>query len=891
MILTFAQGIARHATTTGNIGDPQNFLVSPSSEKVDINAPREQPLILSLAHRDTNYLLTIFKDGGTIQAWGYGGNNNGPMLPGNGSGTNSDEFYLYVDINRSTGEYTYGYHKEDFSAGTQPPNTIDPINRPDGSHWFNINLRTMNQWNANATPPSYGFYREFIRVFVAKYILGSGTFVSVSDNSPVFTGTQVGVVVGSSPAMGATGFRTGSLVYDVNGNAFKRSSNTGKDVFFTTEDLFTTQLPTSSRIRIESFTVDGLSTANMGAYTAVRFNDFNEIGPLTPALQTAGLFGIIEESVVTGQLTKVAIDGVLNNPNWNWDEVNQQIFVGTGGALQTLPAIPNQVPIAFALDRTTIVMRPARVVLTTGEEETIFPATTGQLGLVKVSVNPPGSPEADPTAVEINDPILVPGNTFAAASHNHDGLYYRETELDDDAGTAGAKVDKVVGTVDNMVKINAVGNLVDAGIDATDILTVTTANSTYLKLDTSNDPLTGSLRTDDGSEGQPGYAFDNGATTGMWYNSPDLSFSVGGDEKFKIESDGTLSVTEPSYTTLITNSNDIPNKAYVDSAASGQFWVQGIRDPNLTDVVSSDPSNSLKISKRGQSATYIAYGGSYPQTWDAGGTTVSMNEGDVATIRINNTVGSPPAATGDWVKLELAPLAAGDRYILAAEAGGIGNLFSDPPFQWTVGDIVEFTNGIGGNNPTISGNWERPHGTAISTLNDGTTASVTDDDSYRIGYVYTFSREASQWLTITGAPSFQNLPLPYDLVYFIGGTPVANAVVGSVAITRNVTVIKSLGSPAIDQLAVAYTETPASTVETVIEIYKNNHGGGSPTPVVAGTVTFPIGANEGVVRIFEDIFLQKGDRLKLVMASSTDLIIEDISVTLVGCAITGTCAL
>jgi hypothetical protein len=494
MILDFAQGIVRHATTTGTPGDPQNFLqtVSSLSDRVDINAPLDQPLVLSVADRDAYYALTITMDGGTINAWGYGGSssNNAPMVAGQGSGVNKDEFYLYVDVNKATGLFSYGHTKYDPVSGTQPPYATNPQSRPDDQHWFDTIERTMKVWRKFVNPPSspltsYGSFVNVVRVFIAKYKIGSGpsAFTSLSDSSPSYLGTQAGLLANSSPNS-TYGFRTGALVFDVNGKPFKRSSAGGGNAFFTTEELFTTQLPTSTRIRIESFVVDGIAQANMSAYTIVRFTDFHEIVPLSPNFQDSGLFGIIEEATVVNRLTKVAIDGVITNFMWDWSEVNQPLYVDNAGAIVENPIIADQVPIAFVLDRTTIVLRPARVALAVGE--IIGPATETQLGTVTLSYPPSG----DPVVIEYNDPLLDAlksgvytqtyiDSNFYTQTYIDSNLYtqtyidsnlYTQSELDGSAGSSGAKIDKVVGITGNLVELDANGELVDTGIQASDVL-------------------------------------------------------------------------------------------------------------------------------------------------------------------------------------------------------------------------------------------------------------------------------------------------------------------------------------------------------------------------------------------------------------------------------------
>lgn len=129
-----------------------------------------------------------------------------------------------------------------------------------------------------------------------------------------------------------------------------------------------------------------------------------------------------------------------------------------------------------------------------------------------------------------------------------------------------------------------------------EILSTTVADSTYLRLDTTNDPLTGPLTINSGgsptstaiiangnivinsqirgsyqSAGAPTYSFTGDSDIGMYRVSADsLGFSTGGTLRLQIESNGTLNIGSTlNYHLLVTSDNDIPNKRFVDLAVAG----------------------------------------------------------------------------------------------------------------------------------------------------------------------------------------------------------------------------------------------------------------------------------------------------------------------------------
>jgi hypothetical protein len=68
----------------------------------------------------------------------------------------------------------------------------------------------------------------------------------------------------------------------------------------------------------------------------------------------------------------------------------------------------------------------------------------------------------------------------------------------------------------------------------------------------------------------PSYGFDGDTNTGVYYQTArvrELSFTTGGVQRFRVESNGVLRAIPSNYETLISDPADFPNKAYVDTVA------------------------------------------------------------------------------------------------------------------------------------------------------------------------------------------------------------------------------------------------------------------------------------------------------------------------------------
>jgi len=169
------------------------------------------------------------------------------------------------------------------------------------------------------------------------------------------------------------------------------------------------------------------------------------------------------------------------------------------------------------------------------------------------------------------------------------------------------------------------------------------------------------------------------------------------------------------------------SKAYVDTlVSSGATWANPISDPDLIDVVTSVPGSPVN------SSTYIAYGGSYPQTW---GAITTVAQGDV----LNYTT------AGGWAIIDT--ITAGDRFIIAGEHGTIGAGLSGVGFLNKA--LLQYVSG----DPALFASWTQPQGLPGSTLTNGTTVLVNNPLSPHYGHTYLYNLAGNVWVEIAGPGS------------------------------------------------------------------------------------------------------------------------------------------
>lgn len=314
MQLNFRQGLVRA---------PANFLAL-SGSNVNLNIASPETVVAAFADGDANYLITERQT--VVGAW------VGPF---------TSDTWLYWDIDKRTGQRTFGFTLLEPIEGATPP--LSPAN---DQHWFDTTTNKMKVWNSIASR-----WVERIRVFAAS-LQGGSVITSMSINAPVFTGTQVG-------SLANTPVSAGALVFDTNANPFKRSNGT----FYTTEDKVTTGIGSSTQVKLNSIVVEAMALESIPAFTIVRFADFGKIG-IASDVAEEGVYGIIETDGPAGDLVAVTTEGVVTNTDWDWSAagINAPLYVAGDGTL-TPTESPNGVAVALVIDRHSVLIRPTVVAL------------------------------------------------------------------------------------------------------------------------------------------------------------------------------------------------------------------------------------------------------------------------------------------------------------------------------------------------------------------------------------------------------------------------------------------------------------------------------------------------------------------------------------------------
>lgn len=320
MRISFRQGIV-HA--------PANFLELNGST-VDLSIATPEMVNVAFADKSTDYLHT---ERVSIQsAW------TGPFSSG------AQSFWLYWDINTATGQRTFGHTLHVPADGPSAPSS--PAN---DQHWFDTTANQMKVWSSAANR-----WIPKVRVFAAM-LAGGSVFISMSVNTPLYTGTQVGLLENTPTSVGA-------IIFDVNGDPIRRSYG-----FFTTEDVTVAGVASAAQVKLGAVMIQAVTAANIPAYSIVNFTDFNEVNLATNVIMTSngGAYGMIEVDAITGDVVSVALEGVITNPLWDWTSagVNAPLYVSLSGTLTATPP-PSPVVVATVVDTNTVLLRPSITTVT-----------------------------------------------------------------------------------------------------------------------------------------------------------------------------------------------------------------------------------------------------------------------------------------------------------------------------------------------------------------------------------------------------------------------------------------------------------------------------------------------------------------------------------------------
>ena len=374
MHINFRQGIVQHQ---------EPVFVQVQFPYVNLLADKSSPLILNIAAGSTDYLHA---EKNTInQAWG-------PI----GIGVDT---WLYVDIDQRTAQRTFGTTVFEPVEGS-----VAPASPANGQHWFDTTSAQMKVWSTG--------WNVKVRVFICKIQSGQVP-ISMSINSPVFTGTQVGDL---------TDVAVGYIVFDTNNNPIKNSNNK----FVTTEDKLVASSLSSTDVKLAGLLTTAIATTTMSAYTIVKFVDFGQVSPATSFTSSLPVsYGIIERDAITGEQVNVSTTGNITNLNWDWTSVgvNAYLYNDNTGQIVTTPIIPDQTPIGIVIDKNTISLIAKNII--TGIVPN--PATTTTVGLVKLSATP--TYPASPVAVGNNDPRLTDARPPTVHDHLISDIVGLQTNL------------------------------------------------------------------------------------------------------------------------------------------------------------------------------------------------------------------------------------------------------------------------------------------------------------------------------------------------------------------------------------------------------------------------------------------------------------------------------
>ncbi len=340
MKINLRQGIVRYQKDTQN---NQQFLLETSTG-IDLITTND-PTIVSFAHKNRNYLYTEKRS--VRNAW------IGPF-------ESNKDYWLYWDLDVKTGVRTFGH--------TTIPPIVDsnaPKNPPIDQHWFDTETDMMMVYNGVR-------FKERIRVFAAKYT--DGTVIDSYFGNSLFGGSQIGV---------NSMVEAGSLLFDDADKPLKRGDGT----FITTTDELASGVPTASNIKIEALKFAAVAATNIGAYHIVYLNDFDSILPATPLNIHNVPFGIIEEDAYTGELVNVTTDGVICNPNWNWQEAGAELYIDNAGRI-TDTRIVGMLPIGYVISKSEILLKTSGVTQVTIEGGQIGGAVDLD-GLTDVTITEP----------------------------------------------------------------------------------------------------------------------------------------------------------------------------------------------------------------------------------------------------------------------------------------------------------------------------------------------------------------------------------------------------------------------------------------------------------------------------------------------------------------------
>lgn len=301
-----------------------------------------------------------------------------------------------------------------------------------------------------------------------------------------------------------------------------------------------------------------------------------------------------------------------------------------------------------------------------------------------------------------------------------------------------------------------------------------------------------------------------------------------------------------------------------DGATAGTFEITG---GNVVDTgTSAPPAGAINITG-GEGGDYGVHDGDGGSITLAGGP--GAGEGGDVTIRGGYARGYDSTdANGGSIILQ-----GGGAYDDGENIPTTGSVIIDNSSQTDLPVNLQFRDGTASVSNFVG--FKAPADISTGTTGDGSPVVwvLPEGDGTSGQVLSTNGSGILEWKTT-------ELPVPYEIPFFIAGSIVINVIGGSRLITRDVFIPDTLGTPSANQsLAVAEV---APTNPVTLDILLNGS--------TVGTIAFPSGNTNGTFSISSPLNLSAGDKIQIQMPSSSDPSMEDITITIVGCATAATCS-
>lgn len=293
MRIPFRQGLVSFQKISGT---PVFLQQSSTNSQYASHVVEPTPTVVAFAHGASDYLQVF--DTTVDLAWG-------PIQPGITT-------YLFWDIDRYSGQVSYG-------TTTHEPivSTLEPINPPNGQHWFDLNTTTMKFWKQNT-----GAWVETIRVF-AGHVLNGNLGAIYAKNE----GTQ---------ALLAQEVNAGFLMRDTLLQPLRKSSGeflTDEDHAHVMATVGTSGVlvqPVNRVIPVRAGeAIPRMSLVYFSAADTVRLASSN------PALVPARIpVGIVCDDLATGDVGTLSTFGEISYDQWDWSaHIGHALYTDSAGQL------------------------------------------------------------------------------------------------------------------------------------------------------------------------------------------------------------------------------------------------------------------------------------------------------------------------------------------------------------------------------------------------------------------------------------------------------------------------------------------------------------------------------------------------------------------------------